>query len=59
MKGSVSIVNLEMGSLCAISLNMNSVKRHRVRVSAENSRLIHIIPEAVHVVASFENVVVK
>ncbi len=30
-----------------------------MRVCAENSWLIHIIPEAVHVVAALENVVIE
>ena len=30
-----------------------------MRISAENSRLVHVIPEAVHVVASLEDIVVE
>ena len=52
-------MNFEMSPLSSISLDVDRIHWHSVRVSAENSRLIHIIPEAIQIVASFENAIVE
>ena len=48
-----------MGDLCAVYLDVDGVHGHGVRVSAEHGRLIHVVPEAVHVVATVEYIVVE
>jgi len=50
-------MKLKMCSGCAIFFNMDSIQGHCARQCAENRRLVHVIPEAVHVVATLEDVV--
>jgi len=59
MKSTIGVVNFTVSELSTISLDMDSIHRHSVRVSAEDGRLVHIIPEAVHVVATLENRVIE
>ena len=57
MKGAISVVDLQVSAGGAIRFHMNRIHRHGVGIRAENSWLIHIVPEAVHVVASFELII--
>ena len=59
MKSSIGIVNLKVRPLSSISLDMDSIKRHRVSVRTEDCGFIHVVPEAVHVVAALEHVVIE
>jgi len=44
-----------MSQLGSIGFDVNGIHWHSVRVGAEHSRLVHIVPETVHVVAAFEH----
>ena len=59
MKGTICVVKLKVSSRSAVFLDVDGIHGHGVRVSAEDSRLVHVIPEAVHVVAALEDLVVK
>ena len=59
MKCTVGVMDLEVSSLSAVSLNVDCIDRHSVSVCAEDGGLIHIVPEAVHVVAALEYVIVE
>jgi len=48
-----------MSQLGSIGFDVNGIHWHSVRVGAEHSRLVHIVPEAVHVVAAFEHLEVE
>ena len=56
---SISIVDLKVSPLSSISLDMDSIEGHRMSVCAEDGRFVHVVPEAVHVVAALEYVVVE
>ena len=49
MERTVCIVNLEVSPLSAINFYVNSVHRHRMRVSTKDSWLIHVVPKRVNV----------
>lgn len=55
VKSTISVMDLKMCQLGSIGFDVNSIHWHSVRVGAENSRFVHIVPEAVHVVAAFEH----
>ena len=59
MKSSVGVVNFEVCSLRAICLDMDSIERHGMSVCAKDRGLVHIVPEAVHVVATLEDTVIE
>ena len=59
MERSIGIVNLKVRPLSSISLDVDSIEGHRMSVCAEDGRFVHVVPEAVHVVAALENVVAK
>lgn len=59
MERAIGVVNLEVCAGRTVGLNMNSIHRHSVRVSTENSWLVHVIPEAVNIAAAKEDVIGK
>jgi hypothetical protein len=59
MESTIGIVHLVVAQFCAISLDVDGIHGHGMSVCAEDSWLVHVIPETVHVVASFEDIVVE
>ena len=59
MKGTVGVMDLQVGDHRAVNLDVDGVHGHGVRVGAEHGWLIHVVPEAVHVVATVEHIVVE
>ena len=57
MEGAIGVVHLKMGPLGAISLHVHGIEGHRVRINVEDGGLVHVVPEAVHVVAALEDVI--
>lgn len=57
MKGAIGIVYFQMRALCAIYLYMDSVEGHRLALRAPNIWLVHVVPEAIHVITAFEDIV--
>ena len=59
MEGSISIVNLQISALGSIGFYMNRISWESMGIRASYIRLVHIVPEAVHVVAALEDTVVE
>ena len=59
MEGPISIVNLQICPLGSISFDMYRISWESMRIGAPYIRLIHIVPEAIHVVAALEDTVVE
>ena len=59
MEGPISIVNLQICTLGSIGFDMNRISWESMRIGASYIRFIHIVPEAVHIVAALEDTVVE